>query len=303
MTATPTIGFSSPILAAAASQAMVQGVVWVAETRGANVVVADAQLDVTRQIEQLEALVRLSVDAILVYPVGTPAELRPALDRIADAGILLFSHDDVDHPAVITELCTPGDRMARLSAELVRDQLDGSGLVVIVDGIAAPQIRERTDEFRRAFAEYGPGITVIGEAVNETDDAQGGRRVVIELLEKLDTPDAIIAYNDASALGAADAVEAAGLSAVIVGCNGEPECLEAIRFGRIAGTVERHPIELAQRGTEVILDVLSGAIDRDEAPRRLTAEVEVITASNVDDFLPWPKRTPEPDWSRTCRYL
>jgi ribose transport system substrate-binding protein len=300
---TATIGFSTPTLGAAAVRAMVHGLAWVAETRGATVAVGDARLDHALQLEQLDELVRLGVDALLVYPVGTPEELRPALDRASDAGVFLFSHDDVGHPAVVTQLLTPGDVMARLSMRILNDALGGKGNVVLVDGIPAPQIRERTDEFRRMFAKEYTGLLVAGEVINETDDAPGARDVIAELLRTQDIPDGIITYNDASAIGSADAVEAAGARVVIVGCNGEPECLEAIRAGRVAGTVERHPIELAQRGAEVILDVVAGVIACEDAPHSLAAEPEVITAANVDQFLPWPERAPEPDWSRTCHFL
>ena len=194
--------------------------------------------------------------------------------------------------------------MACLSADLLNEALEGRGDVAIVGGIPAPQIVERTDAFRRALRERYTGLRVVAEVENPTDDAAGAQAAVAALLRAHPEITGILTYNDASAIGAADAVQAAGRSDVtIVGCNGEPESLDAIRSGRIAGTVERHPIELGRRAADLILDVLDGALAREHAPRRVSAEPERVTASNVDQFKPWPDRTPQPDWPRTCQFL
>jgi ABC-type sugar transport system substrate-binding protein len=283
---------------------MVQGLACTAELRGAKVVVTDARLDGDRQRRQLDQLTEIGVAALLVYPVTAPAGLRPALDRAVEAGVLLFSHDDLDHEAVITRLITPGAEMASLSVRLLNELLGGDGNVAIVGGIPAPQILERTEAFKQAIRETHSDLRLLAEAENPTDDAAGARDAVGGLLAAHPQIKGILTYNDASAIGAADAAEAVGRSdVVIVGCNGEPECLDAIKRGRVAGTVERHPIELGQRAGELILDILSGTLARERAPRRITAQPELITADNVDYFRPWQDRTPEPDWSRTCQFL
>jgi ribose transport system substrate-binding protein len=299
-----TIGFSTPTIEAAAVKAMVQAVAYVAERRGAKVLVTDARLDGSRQSNQIDQLTEQGVAALLVYPVAAPPALHPALDRAVKAGVALFSHDHVDHPSVITEFITPGAEMAALSAGLLNELLNGHGDVAIVGGIPAPQILERTEAFNRALAKTHTGLRLVAEAVNATDDSAGAWPVVADMLTAHPEITGILTYNDASAIGAADAVEAAARTdVVIVGCNGEPECLNAIRNGRVAGTVERYPVELAQRAAELILDVLDGTVPRDSAPRSILSEPEVITATNVDRFQPWEERTPQPDWSRTCQFI
>lgn len=304
MRAGPVIGLSAPTLEAAALKAMLQGLACVAEGRGATVTVTDAKLDGARQCADIDALVREGVDALLVYPTAPPGILRPALDRAVSTGVLLFGHDALDHPATISEFLTPGAEMAALAAELLNELLRGSGAVCVVGGVPAPQIVERTEGFKRTLAERFPGLHVAAEVVNEADDRAGACRTLAPMLEDGPALDGVFTYNDASALGAADAIESAGrLGIVIVGCNGEPECLPAIRDGRVAGTVERYPIELGQRAATIILDVLTGALSSSDAPPRVESEPEVITRANVDRFRPWLERTPQPDWSRTCRFL
>jgi ribose transport system substrate-binding protein len=300
----PVIGLSAPTLEAAAVKALLQGLAYVAEGRGATVLVADAKLDGECQRVGIDALVREGVDALLVYPTVAPEILRPALDDAAAVDVPLFGHDALKHPAVITEFVTPGAEMAALAAGLMNEFLEGRGAVCLVGGVPAPQIVERVQAFERTVAERFPGLNVVAHVVNEADDRAGACERLVSLLTGGATLDGIFAYNDASALGAADAIEVAGGGGiVVVGCNGEPECLPAIRDGRMAGTVERYPIELGQRAATIILDVVTGALPRGAAPPRVASEPEIITRANVERFLPWPERTPQPDWSRTCRFL
>lgn len=304
MTAGPVIGLSAPTLEAAAVRAMLQGLTYVAEGRGATVLVADAKLDGAQQRAGIDALVREGVDALLVYPTVAPETLRPALDGAVGAGVPLFGHDALDHPAVITEFVTPGAEMAALAAGLMNEFLEGRGAVCLVDGVPAPQIVERVQAFERTLAERFPELQVVAQVVNEADDRAGACERLVPLLADGTPLNGILAYNDASALGAADAIEAAGREGiVVVGCNGEPECLPAIRDGRVAGTVERYPIELGQRAATIILDVVTGAFPHRAVPPRVASEPKVITRANVERFSPWPERTPQPDWPRTCRFL
>src|SRR5262245_59747047 len=106
---------------------MVQGLAYIAEGRRAHVVVADAGLDGERQAAQIGELCAAGIDALLVYPTAPPALLSAALDRAVAGGIPLFSHDSVDHPAVITEFVTPGGAMAELAAGLMDELLGGAG--------------------------------------------------------------------------------------------------------------------------------------------------------------------------------
>ncbi|PJF34347.1 MAG: hypothetical protein CUN49_16125, partial [Candidatus Thermofonsia Clade 1 bacterium] len=91
---------------------------------------------------------------------------------------------------------------------------------------------------------------------------------------------AIFAANDGMGLGAIEAVEAAGLSGkvIVLSVDAIPEALEAVKAGRLAGTVAQYPDEMAILAVEAMLKVLQG---RPIAPF-IESPVQLITKENVE---------------------
>jgi ribose transport system substrate-binding protein len=289
-----TIGFSTPVLANSVIQAMIRGLASAAAVQGGRVLATDAALDVARQAKDIARLTDAGVNALLVYPAGDPASLRAALDAAVQTGVLLFAHDDLDHPSVVTELVTPVATMGALAADLLAELLGEQGSIAIVEGVPAPAIVERVAGFRRRLAARHPGVQVVATVANPIDVAEGAESAVSELIVGGLVPDGVFGYNDASAIGAARAAAAAGLSPPVVGNNAEPHGVEAVAGGVIGATVDRHPVELALRGATVILDVLKGRLSVSDTPQRVEITPTVVTAANVDRFVPWDARCDEP---------
>jgi ribose transport system substrate-binding protein len=289
-----TIGFSTPIVQNTVIEAMIRGLASAAAPRGGRVLATDAQLNVEKQANDIGRLVAAGSAALLVYPTGDPGSLQEALTAAAEAGVLLFSHDELRHPSVVTQLVTPVSVMGALAADLLAEHLSGKGTVVIVGGVPAPALLERIEGFRRRVSTEHPNLRIIGTITNPIDIAEGAEAAMAELIAAGATPNGVFAYNDASAIGAARAVAAAGLSAAIVGNNAEPHGVQAVAEGLIDATVDRHPIELALQGAAVILDVLGRRVEVSEAPDSVTIEPTTVTKDNVDAFIPWESRCDAP---------
>ena len=273
---------------------MVRGLAATAAARGGLVLVTDAALDPAKQARDLAQLVEAGVDAVLVYPAGEPGLLRAALDDAVGRGVVLFAHDTLGHPAVAGELVTPVAHMGALAADLLADLLGGKGTVAIVGGVPAPAILDRIAGFRRRLAERYPGLELVAEIDNRLDVEAGAEAAAAELLASGVAPDGFFGYNDASAVGAARAARAAGFRPAVVGNNAEPHGIRALCEGIIAATVDRHPVELAVRGAELMLDVLEGRLARSAAPRRVEIDPTPVLAADAASFVPWDQRCPEP---------
>jgi ribose transport system substrate-binding protein len=87
------------------------------------------------------------------------------------------------------------------------------------------------------------------------------------------------AANDLMALGVADAVRSAGKAAevAIVGLDGIPEALDAIRSGTISATVSQYPYAMGRMAVEACVAAVRGA----KLPTRVDAPLAVVTKSNV----------------------
>jgi ribose transport system substrate-binding protein len=87
------------------------------------------------------------------------------------------------------------------------------------------------------------------------------------------------AVNDLMALGIADALSAAGRSGQVkvIGVDGIPEALDAVRAGAITATVSQYPYVMGQMAIEACAAVTHGA----ELPRRVDAPIQLVTTQNA----------------------
>jgi ABC-type sugar transport system substrate-binding protein len=93
-----TIGFASPTSASEAIQVLEQSMKASAEALGGKVVILDAQLDVDKQVSNIQQLVAQKVDAIVVFPLD-PHAVVPAVEQARKAGIPAVAIEyDNQHP-------------------------------------------------------------------------------------------------------------------------------------------------------------------------------------------------------------
>ncbi|PJF34329.1 MAG: hypothetical protein CUN49_16210, partial [Candidatus Thermofonsia Clade 1 bacterium] len=90
---------------------------------------------------------------------------------------------------------------------------------------------------------------------------------------------AIFAANDGMGLGAIEAVEAAGLSGkvIVLSVDAIPEALEAVKAGRLAGTVAQYPDEMAYLAVEALIK----AIEKRPVAPFIESPVQLITKDNL----------------------
>jgi ABC-type sugar transport system substrate-binding protein len=121
------------------------------------------------------------------------------------------------------------------------------GAKVGLIGIGAPVPALKYLNKREAFWAKKNGLTVLGTQDNPTDDVTGGEKAANGLIQRYPDMDAVIGYNDPSALGAVTAARGAGRSLTIVGLNGSSDGLLGVRSGRLAATVRVDPVGWGQQ--------------------------------------------------------
>jgi erythritol transport system substrate-binding protein len=93
----------------------------------------------------------------------------------------------------------------------------------------------------------------------------------------------VIAGNDTMALGAAAALKTAGLSKVlVVGFDGSPDVLAAIRSGDIQATVMQPAARMARLAVEQAHRYLTTGSTG--MPEKQSIDCELVTRANVDQF-------------------
>jgi simple sugar transport system substrate-binding protein len=102
----------------------------------------------------------------------------------------------------------------------------------------------RTEGNLAAMEEY-PFLKLVGQQTGNFTRAEG-QAVMESWLKSIDKIDVLIAQNDDMALGAIDAIKAAGLvpgeDIIIVGCDSVKAAFEAIVAGEMNATIECNPL-------------------------------------------------------------
>jgi ribose transport system substrate-binding protein len=107
-----------------------------------------------------------------------------------------------------------------------------------------------------------------------------GFNVFQNILQSHPGVQALFACNDLMALGAIEAIAAAGRTGdlFVVGFDALPEAKEAILQGTMAGSVAQHPSEMGKIAIENAYRLLNG----ENIPGEIPVTIELITKQNAD---------------------
>ena len=287
--------FSNPTAGNSYMQAIQDGAEAALAAAGVEMTAVMANLDPNKQVADIDECIAKGSHVIMVpAPLVTEAILPP-LQRAVDAGIATIGLDiefyyDGTPPTSPVQAQVVEDRKlaAEQQAAFLNEAFGGEGQVVFI-GFVFPValIEESANQFAAALDAY-PGLELVDRVDNPTDDAAGARPLIDDVLTRLADVDAIVAYNGASAAGAAAAVAAAGRSdeIVVLGLQTQPEALPGLGDGSIAADWDFEPVAAGQRMAELALAALSGASDAEWQVTVLT-DVVKYDASNIADFVSW----------------
>lgn len=100
-------------------------------------------------------------------------------------------------------------------------------------------------------------------------------------LSKYQDLDAIICENDDMSMGALQACESQGRNLIIIGVDAIPDALQAVKDGRLNGTVLQDANNQAKTSIDVAIKVASS----EQVDKRYDVPFQLITKDNVEDFI------------------
>ncbi len=219
-----------------------------AAKRGYDLVVTDAQDQTAKQVADVEDLIAQRVDVILLAPREFEG-LAPALlaAREANIPVILVDREAEGVPGedFVTFLGSNFVEQGKRAAEwLVKETGGQAGIVELTGTPGSSVAQDRAKGFREVIAQH-PGMRILASQTGEFSRATG-QRVMQNIAQSLGTQiTAVYAHNDEMALGAIQALKAAGRNpgqdVKIVSIDGERAALEAIVRGELGATVESNP--------------------------------------------------------------
>lgn len=255
---------------------------------GVELQIEDAQNDVAKQQSQIQNFIAAGVDAIIVNPVDTDA--TAAMSKIAaDAGIPLVYVNrepvNIDSlPEKQAFVASNEMESGTLETQEVCKLLGGKGKAVVMMGELSNQAaRMRTKDIHDVLAtDACKGIEIVEEQTANWSRTQGADLVTNWLSAGVEF-DAVIANNDEMAIGAIQALKAAGRSmdsVVIGGVDATQDALAAMAAGDLDVTVFQNAAGQGQGSVDTALKLAKG----ESVEKKVYIPFELVTKDNLDKY-------------------
>lgn len=261
---------------------------------GVDVQIEDAQNDVAKQLDQINNFVASGVDAIIVNAVDTSA--TEAMTQAAEAaGVPLvyvnrqpINVDSLpDNQAfVASNEIESGTLAAFEGCKLLRaaGKAGGANIYILVGELSNQAAVQRTKDFRDVIGmDMCNFINVIQEQTANwsRDEAQD---LMTNFLSSGDDFDAVFANNDEMAIGAIQAMKAAGISmdeVIVTGVDATQDALVSMQQGDLDVTVFQDAYGQGSGALNAALALAKGeAVDQ-----KVYIPFKLVTPDNVTEFL------------------
>lgn len=234
-----------------------EGINNLAEENGTKVKSLDAQNDTAKQTNDVDDLIQQGVDILLINPVDSSA-ITPAVESANAKGIPVITIDRSSESGKILALVASDNvEGGEMAAEYIK-QISGENVETVqLEGVpGASASRERGKGFMNIAEE---SLNVIDSQTANFDRAEG-LTVMENMLQANPNIKAVFAQNDEMALGAIEAIKAAGLSGSIqvVGFDGTEDGINSVKAGVLSATVAQQPEEMGRLALQAAFDHFAG---------------------------------------------
>ena len=285
-----TIGFQNPVAANEFLSYLQKAVVAQGKAYGCKVITLDDALSPDKQVSNMQQLLAQKVAAIIFYPLDPKATI-PVLKQAQKQKVPVIAIDasfgnTKAVPLIATQVWQGRDIQAFLQAQVLAKVKPDAKLGLIGIGIPVPAIKYLNQ--REAFWAKKVGkATIIGSQDNPSDDVTGGEKAANALLQRYSDIDAVLGYNDPSALGAVTAARGTSRTLTIIGINGTSDGIAGVKNGSLAATVQVDPIGIGSQTARAAYSLITK--QNLPLPRIVIRPGRLVTKANVTKLASWDK--------------
>ncbi|WZL72094.1 sugar ABC transporter substrate-binding protein [Clostridiaceae bacterium 35-E11] len=249
-----------------------------------EVTYVDAKEDAVKQLGQVENFIAQGVDAVIVVPVNTEAT-APITEAAqnADVPLVYVNRLPGNLPDDVIFVGSESIDAGIFQMEYLAEKMGGKGNVVIMMGkLDNESAIMRTEGVKKVIEEKYPDIKVIKEQTGEWSRAKG-MALMENWLASGDKIDAVASNNDDMALGAINAIEAAGkLGEILVGgVDATPDALKELEAGKLDCTVFQDAEGQGKGAMEAAVNKAKG----EAVENRVMIPFQLVTPENYKEFI------------------
>lgn len=238
--------------------------------------------DAAKQDQLVDLAISRGAKAIVLDNAGADASVA-AVRKAKNAGIPTFLIDrEINATGVATaQIVSNNYQCATLGAqEFVRLMGEKGNYVELVGKESDTNAQVRSQAYNEVLGQYPELKQVARQSANWSQT---------EAFEKMETllqahrdVTGVISGNDTMAKGAAAALKAAGKDVIVVGLDGSPEAIDAIKAGEMDATVLQPAVKMAQTAVEQAQAYLKNG--KTSLPEKQALDCELVTRENADQF-------------------
>lgn len=206
-----------------------------------DLTIFDGRYDALVQQDQFETMITQGFDAIIFVPIDIEAGAT-AVEAAHEAGIPVFGSNTRVNTDLLTGYVGSDDvQSGYMEAKIVLDAIGCTGNVVIIEGPIGQSAQiSRLEGNQMALAEC-PDVQVLEQQTANWSRAEAQTLMENWLTAHPDGIDGVIGQNDEMALGAIEAIKAAGLEVddfSIAGIDGITDALTAVKEGTMSSILQ-----------------------------------------------------------------
>ncbi len=253
-----------------------------AEQNGVDYTSYDGNYDASTQLSQVETMIADGCDAIILNPQDAVA-CAAAVEKAHSAGIPVVGVNTMVESDLLTSYV--GSQDVSAGEDIMQYMVDYLGKdafnIVIIEGPMGQSAQlQRIEGIENIMAKY-PNIKELAR-----NTANWSRSEAMTLMETWistygDKIDAVIAENDEMALGAREAIEAAGKDIPCIGIDGITDAVTAIQEGRMIAS----DFQNAEGQMTGALETAVKAIKGEKVEQYYWIPFEMITPDNAADYV------------------
>ena len=265
-----------------------------ADANGISVQIEDAQNDVAKQLDQINNFIASGVDAIVVNPVDTSAT-QAMTDAAAAAGVPLvyvnrqpINLDTLpDNQAFVASNEVDSGTLETIEVcRLLKEKgKDNANVYVMMGELSNQAAVQRSQDIHDVVAAGKCAVTlniIDQQTANwSRDQAQS---LMTNWLSTNTAFDGVIANNDEMAIGAIQAMKAAGISmeeVIVGGVDANQDALAAMQAGDLDVTVFQDASAQGSGSLDAAVKLAKGeAVDQ-----KVWVPFELVTPANIGDYL------------------
>ncbi|WP_218001699.1 sugar ABC transporter substrate-binding protein [Paraburkholderia acidipaludis] len=286
------VGISMKVLNAPYFAAAMESAKARATELGADVIVADAQGKMQKQIADVEDLVTRGVKVLIIDPAD-PEALVGAVNAASAAGVKVVVIDSTLDPKAnyLTLVQSSNRQNGALVGRWVVDNMGDKPLkIALISGEKGnPVGKERRDGVLDGIIEAQlektgkADVQIVGQGWGNWSD-EGGLKAMEDLLVANKDINMVLGENDSMVLGARRAIESANRQGItlVAAADGQKEALALIKQGKYGVTALNDPALVARTAVDIGMKAAEGQAV--SVPKLSYTPPVAISKSNVDKY-------------------